>query len=66
MKITWAVLQSALALVLMLGSANGLSLLQTISIVAAFPFVFVLILSMFSLMRFLHEDHPAPTEASFC
>ena len=57
MKITWAILQSALALVLMLGSQNGLSLLQTISIVAAFPFVFVLFLSMFSMMRFLKEDH---------
>lgn len=59
MKVTWAVLQSALALVLMLGSENGLNLLQTISLVAAFPFVFVLFLSMVSLVKFLTEDHPA-------
>lgn len=59
MKVIWAVLQSALALVLMLGSENGLSLLQTISIVAAFPFVFVLFLSMASFVKLLHEDHPA-------
>ena len=59
MKVTWAILQSALALVLMLGSENGLSLLQTISLVAAFPFVFVLFLSMASLVKFLHEDYPA-------
>ena len=59
MKVTWAVLQSALALVLMLGSENGLNLLQTISLVAAFPFVFVLFLSMGALVKFLYEDHPA-------
>ena len=58
MKVIWAILQSALALVLMLGSENGLSLLQTISLVAAFPFVFVLFLGMVSLVKFLKEDHP--------
>lgn len=63
MKVTWAVLQSALALVLMLGSANGLSLLQTISLVAAFPFIFVLYLSMAALLRFVREERPVVKES---
>ncbi|PJE78900.1 Glycine betaine transporter OpuD [invertebrate metagenome] len=60
MKVTWAILQSALALVLLLGSANGLDLLQTISLAAAFPFIFVLFLSMASLVRFVREEKPSP------
>ncbi|WP_461536277.1 BCCT family transporter [Spongorhabdus nitratireducens] len=58
MKIVWSVLPAALALVLMLESENGLCLLQTMAIIAAFPFMLVLILGMFCLMRLLHEDYP--------
>ena len=64
MKVTWAVLQSALALVLMLGSANGLTLLQTVSLAAAFPFIFVLYLSMAALLRFVREERPLVKESS--
>jgi glycine betaine transporter len=55
-KVTWGFIQSALALALMLGSANGLQMLQTASIVAAFPFAFVMIFAMFSLIKVLKTD----------
>ncbi len=55
-KITWGIIQSALALALMLGSINGLQMLQTASIVAAFPFAFIMIFSMFSLIKVLKTD----------
>ena len=50
--------QAALALVLMLCTEDGqgLNMLQTISIVGAFPFAFVLIASMFSLLKALKSD----------
>ena len=50
------VIQSSLALSLMLGSSNGLQMLQTISIAAAFPFAFVMIFGMVSLVKGLRED----------
>lgn len=52
-KVIWGVVQSSMALALMLGSANGLQMLQTISIAAAFPFAFIMILCMISLMKML-------------
>ena len=57
-KFLWGVLQAALALVLMLCTEDGqgLNMLQTISIVGAFPFAFVLIASMFSLLKALKND----------
>lgn len=57
-KFLWGVLQAALALVLMLCTEDGqgLNMLQTISIVGAFPFAFVLIASMFSLLKALKSD----------
>lgn len=56
-KTTWGVLQAALALSLMIGSANGLQMLQTISIIAAFPFAFIMVASMVSLAKALKSDH---------
>lgn len=55
-KIIWGVIQSSLALVLMLAGANGLKMLQTVSIVAAFPFTFVMLLSMVSIVKGLKEE----------
>lgn len=55
-KFVWGIVQSALALSLMLGSSNGLQMLQTISIAAAFPFAFVMIFGMVSLVKALRED----------
>ena len=55
-KFIWGVLQAALALVLMLCTENGLSMLQTISIVAAFPFAFILLFGMVSLTKALKQE----------
>lgn len=40
----------------MLFTANGLGMLQSMSIVAAFSFAFIMILSMMSLFRALRRD----------
>ncbi len=55
-KTVWGVLQASLALALMIGSTNGLQMLQTISIIAAFPFAFVMILVMVALVKALRTD----------
>jgi len=55
-KLLWGGIQSGLALALMLASANGLKMLQTISLVAAFPFVFIMIFAMISLMKSLKAE----------
>ncbi len=53
-KVIWGIIQSAMALALIIsGGANGLGMLQTISIVAAFPFVFIIIGSMIALYKSL-------------
>ena len=46
-KLIWGSVQSALALALML--AGGLKMLQTASIVAVFPFAFVMLFGMISM-----------------
>jgi len=53
-KVTWGVIQSALALALML--SGGLKMLQTASIVAAFPFAFVMIFAMVSIIKALKTE----------
>ncbi len=53
-KITWGIIQSGLAIALML--AGGLEMLQTASIAAAFPFAFVMIFAMISLVKALRKD----------
>ncbi|SJZ39006.1 glycine betaine uptake BCCT transporter [Selenihalanaerobacter shriftii] len=53
-KLIWGAIQSSLALALML--AGGLSMLQTASIAAAFPFVFVMIFGMVSLIKALRNE----------
>ena len=58
-KLIWGTIQSLLALALMLGSSNGLQMLQTISIVAAFPFAFIMIAAMVSLVKTLVKDTSA-------
>lgn len=55
-KVVWGVVQSLMALALMLGSTNGLQMLQTISIAAAFPFIFIMILCMAALIKMLREE----------
>lgn len=52
-KTIWGILQAGLALSLMIGSANGLQMLQTISIIAAFPFTIIMLFTMIALYRAL-------------
>lgn len=54
-KVVWGIIQSLLALALML--AGGLTMLQTASIAAAFPFAFVMLFGMVSLVLALRRDH---------
>ena len=53
-KITWGVLQSSIAAVLLL--SGGLQGLQTAAIVAAAPFALIMLLMCFSIMRALKEE----------
>ena len=55
-KIVWGVLMAALAAAMMLGTGNGLSMLQTLSIVAAFPFAFIMVISMYALVKALGKE----------
>ncbi len=57
-KILWGVVQSALAVALLM--AGGLKPLQTISIAAAFLFIFIMIAMMFSLVKALRADKDTP------
>ena len=52
----WGILISGLTLSLMLGSENGLNMLQTISIVSAFPFAFIMLFAMYALKKALDND----------
>ncbi|MDR7857320.1 BCCT family transporter [Tissierella sp.] len=54
-KIIWGLVQSAMAFALML--AGGLQVLQTGSIVAAFPFAFVMIFACFSFWKVLKTEN---------
>ena len=53
-KMTWGVIQSALAAVLLL--AGGLNVLQTASIAAALPFAIILVVMCFSLRKGLQSE----------
>lgn len=54
-KMIWGVIQAATAAVLL--TSGGLGALQTASIVSAFPFAFILLFMIFSLMKALKEDY---------
>ncbi len=56
-KVIWGVIQSLLALALMLGSGNGLKMLQTISIAGAFPFAIVMVFCMVALIKMLKNEN---------
>lgn len=55
-KILWGILQSGLTLALMIGTSNGLQMLQTASIAVAFPFAFIMIFAMISIVKILRKD----------
>ncbi|MFP4021187.1 MAG: BCCT family transporter [Halanaerobium sp.] len=54
LKVTWGVIQSGLAIALML--SGGLEMLQTGSIVAAFPFAFIMLFAMWAMIKALKAD----------
>jgi glycine betaine transporter len=54
LKVTWGIIQSGLAVALML--SGGLGMLQTGSIVAAFPFAFIMIFAMWAMIKALKAD----------
>ena len=57
-KISWGIIQSGLAIALLVsGGKAGLDMLQTASIAAAFPFAFVMLFAMVSLIKALRNDH---------
>lgn len=53
-KMTWGIIQSAVAAVLLL--AGGLNVLQTASIIAALPFALIMLLMSYSLQRGLKNE----------
>ncbi len=61
-KLVWGLIQSSAAAVLLW--SGGLNALQTASIVAAFPFVFILIFVMFSIYKQLNEDLAAESKTA--
>ncbi|SMB87252.1 glycine betaine transporter [Desulfonispora thiosulfatigenes DSM 11270] len=54
-KLVWGIIQGTLTIVLLM--AGGLEMVQTISILAAFPFMFIILLSIVSLMKSLRKEH---------
>lgn len=59
-KMLWGVVQAALALSLMIGSANGLAMIQTMSIAGAFPFIFVMGAAMVAIVKAFKADVKKP------
>nr|WP_049755899.1 BCCT family transporter [Desulforamulus reducens] len=54
-KLTWGILQSSIATVLLL--SGGLQSLQTASIVTALPFALIMVFMCFSIMKALEDDY---------
>ncbi|WDV46923.1 BCCT family transporter [Clostridiaceae bacterium M8S5] len=54
-KVIWGVIQSLLALALLL--SGGLKMLQTASIAAAFPFVFIMFFTMIAIVKALRKEN---------
>lgn len=61
-KIMWGLIEAVLAIGLLL--SGGLKPLQTISIVAAFPFVIIMLMSMVSMLKELIYSKPPEQKAS--
>lgn len=59
----WAIVPSALALVLMLSSKNGLGLLQSVSLIFALPLMFVLFTALYSTIKMLRAEFADPLTA---
>lgn len=55
-KVIWGILMAGLAAAMMLSCGDGLNMLQILSIVAAFPFVFIMLGAIPSLLKGLKEE----------
>lgn len=55
-KIIWALLQSGMAIALMIGTTNGLQMLQIASIALALPFALIMILCIVSFIKILRDN----------
>lgn len=64
-KFIWGILLAFLALALMLSSDDGITMLKTISIVVGFPFAFIGIATMVSMIKAFKEEDPAAIEAAY-
>ena len=53
-KIVWGIIQTLLSISLLI--AGGLKPLQTISIIAAFPFIFIMLGACISLLKSLRQE----------
>ncbi|HEY4554669.1 MAG TPA: BCCT family transporter, partial [Bacillaceae bacterium] len=56
-RVFWGIVLTSISIVLMYG--DGLEALQTLSIITALPLVFVMLLMIFSFMRWIREDEKA-------
>lgn len=54
----WGVLMAALAATMMFASDDGLTMMQILSIVAAFPFTFIMLAAMPATLKALKEEYP--------
>ncbi|MGL5650647.1 MAG: BCCT family transporter, partial [Paraclostridium sp.] len=59
-KITWGIIQALLALALLM--SGGLETLQTVSIVSAFPFAIIMIVSIVSITKALKTEFKVENE----
>ena len=55
-KVIWGVLMAALAAAMMVGGGNGLGMLQTLSIVGAFPFLLIMLAGMPAMVIALRKE----------
>lgn len=56
-KFIWGILQSGVALALMLFTTNGLQMLQTMSIVGGLPFSIIMLFVMISTLKILKKEN---------
>ena len=61
-KFTWGIIQSVAAAVLLW--SGGLKALQTGSIIAAFPFTFIIILMIIALLKSFKQEVASPSQSS--
>ncbi|WP_038175960.1 BCCT family transporter, partial [Treponema pedis] len=55
-KFIWGTAISALSLILLVTTENGLKMIQTISIVSGFPFSLIMVLTMIGIVKALKTD----------